>query len=108
MSRTVTKKEAEKWIGKSITAYKKDGSIVTGKLMKISGNRLILSPNSKKKVSTKAIIPLVLFDLLAIGTAPYVGGYGGYGYGGGYGGYGGGYGGYGYPGYGGYPYGYFR
>ncbi|MNN63504.1 hypothetical protein D3C81_1788880 [compost metagenome] len=50
-------------------------------------------------MKTKAIIPLVLFDLLAIGTAPY-----GYGYGG-YGGYGGGYpygNGYGYPPYGGF------
>lgn len=93
MGRTVTKKEAEKWLGKSIVAYKKDGSMVTGKLVKISGNRLILAQNSRKKVKTKAIIPLVLFDLLAIGSAPY--GYGGYGYGG-YGGYGP-YGPYGYP-----------
>ncbi|SDF84681.1 hypothetical protein SAMN04488542_11870 [Fontibacillus panacisegetis] len=92
MNKTVTKREAQKWLGKSITAYKKDGSIVTGKLVKISGNRLIVRQSSGKKVKTKAIIPLVLFDLLAIGTAPY-----GYGYGGGYGG---GYG------YGGYPYGY--
>ncbi|MNE54838.1 hypothetical protein D3C76_251870 [compost metagenome] len=99
MSKTVTKKDAEKWLGKSITAYKKDGTIVTGKLVKISGNRLIVRPASGKKVKTKAIIPLVLFDLLAIGTAPY-----GYGYGG-YGGYGGGYpygNGYGYPPYGGF------
>ncbi|WP_410769904.1 hypothetical protein [Fontibacillus sp. BL9] len=95
MGRTVTKKEAEKWLGKSIVAYKKDGGVVTGKLVKISGNRLIVTQNSGKKVKTKAIIPLVLFDLLAIGSAPY--GYGGYPYGGGYGPYG-------YP-YGGYPYG---
>ncbi|WMT43567.1 hypothetical protein RE628_21065 [Paenibacillus sp. D2_2] len=110
MGRTVTKKEAEKWIGKSIVAYKKDGGIVTGKLVKISGNRLVLRQNSGKKVKTKALIPLVLFDLLAIGTAPYAYGYGGYGPygGGGYGGYGGhgGYGGYGGYGYGGQPYGY--
>ncbi|MMZ63554.1 hypothetical protein D3C76_1324980 [compost metagenome] len=90
MSKTVTKKEAQKWLGKSIAAYKKDGSMVTGKLVKISGNRLIVRQNSGKKVKTKAIIPLVLFDLLAIGAAPYGYGYGGYG---------------GYP-YGGYPYGY--
>ncbi|MNE60211.1 hypothetical protein D3C76_1364520 [compost metagenome] len=98
MSKTVTKREAQKWLGKSITAYKKDGSIVTGKLVKISGNQLIVVQNSRKKVKTKAIIPLVLFDLLAIGTAPYGYGYGygGYGYGGGYP-YG-----YGYPPYGGF------
>lgn len=102
MGRAVTRKEAEKWIGKSIVAYKKDGGFVTGKLVKISGNRLVLKQDSGKKVKTKALIPLVLFDLLAIGTAPY-----GYGYpGGGYGPYGP-YGGYGGPGYGGVgPYGY--
>ncbi|MNJ40211.1 hypothetical protein D3C77_351010 [compost metagenome] len=101
MSRSVTKKEAEKWLGKSITAVKKDGTIVTGKLVKISGNRLFVRQPGKK-VKTKAIVPLVLFDLLAIGTGPFGYGYGGYpyGYGYGYGGYGG-YGGFGYP-YGGY------
>lgn len=96
MGRTVTRREAEKWVGKSIVAYKKDGGFVTGKLVKISGNRLVLRQNPGKKVKTKALIPLVLFDLLAIGSAPY--GYGAYGP---YGGYGpGSYG------YGGYPYGY--
>ncbi|MGG6312258.1 hypothetical protein [Paenibacillus macerans] len=93
MGRTVTRKEAEKWLGKSIVAYKKDGTVVTGKLVKISGNRLIVRQGSGKKVKTKAIIPLVLFDLLAIGTAPYAFGggvpYGGVPYGGGP--YGGGY-----------------
>lgn len=80
MGRTVTRKEAEKWLGKQIAAYKKDGTVVTGKLVKISGNRLILRQAPGKKVKTKAIIPLVLFDLLAIGTAPYA--FGGYPYGG--------------------------
>lgn len=105
MGKSVTRREAGKWLGKSITAYKKDGTVVTGKLVKISGNRLIIRQAPGKKVKTKALIPLVLFDLLAIGTAPgFGGGYGGYGgYGGGpYGGpYGPG------PGYGGYPYPYF-
>lgn len=86
MGRTVTRKEAEKWLGKSIAAYKKDGTVVTGKLVKISGNRLVVRQETGKKVKTKAIIPLVLFDLLAIGASPY--GYGG-----------------GYPPYGAYPYG---
>lgn len=92
MKQAVTRKQVEKLVGKVIFATRKDGSQVSGKLIRISGNRLVLQPNRKKKVNTKAIIPLVLFDLLAIGTAPYIGAYGG-----GYGGYGPGYGG---PGYG--------
>lgn len=93
--------QAKKLIGKTIVAYRKDGGVVTGKLVKINGKRLYVKPDSGKKVRTKAILPLALFDLLAIGTAPFV--YGG-GFGGGYGyqGYGPGYG----PGPGpGYPYG---
>ncbi|GAC41501.1 hypothetical protein [Paenibacillus popilliae] len=92
--RGVTKVQASKLIGKRIYALHKNGSVVSGKLIRISGNRLVLERPKSKKVKTKAIIPLVLFDLLAIGTAPYA--YGGYPYGG-YGGYG----------YGGYPNGYF-
>ncbi|WP_339320721.1 hypothetical protein [Paenibacillus sp. FSL R10-2734] len=103
MANTVTKKQVMRLIGKQIIAVKKDGTQVTGTLLRVSGNRLILRRVSGKKVQTKAIIPLVLFDLLAIGTAPYA-------YGGGYGGgtpYGGGYGNgtpYGGYGYGGTPY----
>ncbi|MRN51929.1 hypothetical protein [Paenibacillus monticola] len=107
MTQAVTKKQVMKLVGKNIVAVKKDGTKVTGKLLRISGNRLILQRINGKRVQTKAIIPLVLFDLLAIGTAPYAygGGYGapygggyGYGYGGGGVPYGGGYG------YGGAPY----
>jgi hypothetical protein len=87
MKHSVTKAQAQRWVGKNITATKKDGTLITGKLLKISGNRLIMQRNSKKKVQTKAIIPLVLFDLLAIGTSPYVTGYG-VGYGPGYAAYG--------------------
>ncbi|MEK8211919.1 hypothetical protein [Paenibacillus sp. FSL L8-0463] len=104
MAQPVTKKQVMKLVGRNIVAVKKDGSKVTGKLLRISGNRLILQRVSGKKVQTKALIPLVLFDLLAVGTAPYAGGYGP-----GYGGYPyGGNGGYGYNKYGGYapgPYG---
>lgn len=106
MAQPVTKRQVMKLVGRNIVAVKKDGSKVTGKLLRISGNRLILQRVSGKKVQIKALIPLVLFDLLAIGTAPYAGGYGP-----GYGGspYGGNpYGGYGYNKYGGYapgPYG---
>ncbi|ULO06357.1 hypothetical protein H1230_25605 [Paenibacillus sp. 19GGS1-52] len=96
MTQAVTKKQVMKLVGKNIVAIKKDGTRVTGKLLRISGNRLILQRTNGKRVQTKAIIPLVLFDLLAVGTAPYAYG-GGYGYGGVP--YGGGYG------YGGVPYG---
>lgn len=104
MTQPVTKKQVMRLIGKHIVAVKKDGTKVTGKLLRISGNRLILQRVSGKKVQIKAIIPLVLFDLLAVGTAPYAYGAG---YGGGYGGapYGDGYGTpYGGYGYGGTPY----
>jgi len=77
--RTVTKKEASRLIGKHVYAVRKDGSVATGKLVRIQGNRILLQPAGKgKKVSTKAIAPLVLFDLLAIGTSPFAfGGFGG-------------------------------
>jgi len=116
MKHSVTKSQARRWIGKNITATKKDGTLVSGKLLRISGNRLIMQRNGGKKVQIKAIIPLVLFDLLAIGTAPYVTGglgYGGFGgpkvvpnaygnqYGNAYGNYGSPYAG-GYPPYGGF------
>ncbi|MGF7046710.1 hypothetical protein J2T13_001208 [Paenibacillus sp. DS2015] len=77
----VSKAEAQKWLGKNIVATRKNGSMVTGRLVRISGNRLILQRSVGKKVQTKAIIPLVLFDLLAVGTAPFVGAGYGYGYG---------------------------
>ncbi|WP_150272987.1 hypothetical protein [Paenibacillus tepidiphilus] len=80
MATPVTKKQVLKLVGKQIVAVKKDGSKVTGKLVRVSGNRLVLQRVSGKKVQTKALIPLVLFDLLAVGTAPYA--YGPYGPGG--------------------------
>lgn len=101
MHKPVSKARVKSYVGKQIVAYKKDGTMVTGKLVRVSGNRLFVEPATKgKKVRTKAILPLALFDLLAIGTAPYAfgGGYGG-GFGGYPGGYPGGYGGFG-PGYG--------
>ncbi|MED5019001.1 hypothetical protein P9847_16945 [Paenibacillus chibensis] len=85
MQQTVTRKQAQKLIGQQIVAVKKDGNLVTGKLVRISGNRLILQRSKGKSVQTKAIIPLVLFDLLAIGTAPFAGGFYGPGFGPGFG-----------------------
>ncbi|MBG9794293.1 ribosomal protein L35AE/L33A [Paenibacillus dendritiformis] len=69
--RGVTKAQASKLVGKRIYALHKNGSVVSGKLIRISGNRLVLEQAKGKKVKTKAIIPLVLFDLLAIGTSPF-------------------------------------
>ncbi|RTE09858.1 50S ribosomal protein L33 [Paenibacillus whitsoniae] len=92
MASKIRKEDVRKLIGKTIVAVKKDGSQVTGKLVRISGNTLLVAPQNGKKVQVKAIVPLVLFDLLAIGTAPYA--YGGFGgWGGGFGGWGGGFGG---------------
>lgn len=82
MHKPVSKAQVKQYIGKQIMAYKKDGSFVTGKLVRISGNRLIIEATKGKKVKTKAILPLALFDLLAIGTAPFA--YGAYGAGFGY------------------------
>jgi len=80
MSR-VTRSQAQKLIGKHVYAVRKDGSVASGKLVRISGNRLVLEPAKGKKVQTKAIIPLVLFDLLAVGTLDGGFGWGGPGYG---------------------------
>lgn len=80
--RNVSKQEVRKLIGKSIYAVKQDGSVVTGKLVRVHQNKLVMSPLKRdkgKQVKTKAfILPLVLFDLLAIGTIG-----GGWGFGGG-------------------------
>lgn len=90
---SVKRSAVTKLSGKHVYALKKDGTVIDGKLVSIKGNRVLIRPK-KGKAYTKAILPLVLFDLLAVGTAPYA-----YGFGYGYPGYGYGYG-YGYPGYG--------
>ncbi|WP_248931174.1 hypothetical protein [Paenibacillus hamazuiensis] len=92
---SVKKADVRKLVGKRIYALKKDGTMVSGKLVRIQGNALYLAPvKGGKTVRTSAFIPLVLFDLLAIGTLPFAYGggfgFGGYPYGGGFG--------FGYPG----------
>jgi len=73
----VTKEQARKLVGKKIYALKKDGSMVSGKLVAIRGNRLVLEQPRGKNVRVKGLLPLVLFDLLAIGSSPYeFGGFG--------------------------------
>lgn len=89
MNSMIRHEDAKKLVGRYIYVIKQDGSPIEGKLLRVRGNKLILKQPGKA-VSTKAILPLALFDVLAIGTLPYA--YGGYPYGYGYG-----YGGYGYP-----------
>jgi hypothetical protein len=85
MTPAVTKAHVQSLVGKYVYAQKKDGSLVEGKLVRFQGNRLYLAPKGKKSVHTKAFIaPLVLFDLLAIGTSPFAFG----GFGPGFGGFG--------------------
>jgi|GEM_PF-201066 len=102
--RNVSEHEVRKLIGKTIYATRRDGSVVVGKLMRVDHNKLYVETvGNSKGVQTRAILPLILFDLLAIGL--FAGGGWGGGWGGGgkccppYGGSGYGYGGGG-PGYG--------
>ncbi len=85
----INKKTIRKLTGRTVYVINNKNVRLTGKLIKVSGQKLYLQPTSigDKKVKTSAILPLVLFDLLAVGTLPYTAGYGGYA-------------GYGYPGYG--------
>jgi hypothetical protein len=69
-----SRSQANKLVGKHVYAVRHNGSVVQGKLIRVSGDELMLEPTDGK-ARTKAILPLVLFDLLAIGTAPF--GYGG-------------------------------
>jgi hypothetical protein len=84
---TVSRSQAQALVGQRICALKRDGSVVHGRLVRIRGDELILEPLDGK-ARTKAILPLALFDLLAIGTLPFAGfGFGGFGFP--YGGFGG-------------------
>lgn len=98
MAGKISRKEVQKLLGRHIYAVRKDGTAVRGKLVRVSGNTVFVAPlkGKGKQVKTSAIVPLVLFDLLAIGTSPYAYGYGGYSP------YGFGYSPYGYGGYGGF------
>lgn len=75
----VSEQFAQQLIGQNIQAMQKDGSIVVGRLVRVMGGVAYLQPidaDQGKTVKTKAVIPLVLFNLLAISTLPFV--YGGY------------------------------
>jgi hypothetical protein len=104
MKRNVSEYEAKQLIGQTIYATRRDGTVVVGRLVRVDDHTLYVETvgNKSSGVQTRAILPLILFDLLAIGLFAG-GGWGGFGGGGGKccppyggGGYGGG------PGYGGY------
>jgi hypothetical protein len=83
MTQTVKKEEMKKLLGQHVYALRNDGTVIEGKLVRIKGSELFIAPNNKKGVQTKAFIPLVLFDLLAIGTSPFgFGGFSPFGFGG--------------------------
>ncbi|WP_088834188.1 50S ribosomal protein L33 [Paenibacillus tyrfis] len=83
MPNAVSKQDVAKLVGKQIYAVKKDGTVVEGKLVRINGNQLMVSTRNGKQVKTSAVLPLVLFDLLAIGTSPFAfGGFSPFGFGG--------------------------
>ncbi|AZN41423.1 50S ribosomal protein L33 [Paenibacillus albus] len=78
----VSNKQISKYYGKKIYALKKDGTVVTGILTQVQGNRVILTQFRQvegKTVKAKFLIPLLLFDLLAIGLFAGFGGFGGFG-----------------------------
>jgi hypothetical protein len=90
MTNTITPKQAKRLLGRPVYAVRKDGTVATGRLVKVKAGRIFLSPLNKKEVSVKGLLPLTLLTL---------GGLGGFGYpGAGFGGFGAQ--GFGYPGYG--------
>ncbi|HEX7056579.1 MAG TPA: hypothetical protein VF260_05210 [Bacilli bacterium] len=82
MNAAIARQEVKKLVGKSVYAIKNDGTIVTGKLKRISGNLIYIAPEGGKAHTKAFFAPLVLYDLLAIGA------YGGFGFPGFYGGFG--------------------
>ncbi|HZG58480.1 hypothetical protein [Paenibacillus sp.] len=107
MTRTKLASQAKSLLGRDVAVRLKDGKTASGKLVRIQGGRLYIRPAAGAKgkpVATKALLPLLLYDVAALGAAaasPYTYGYGyggvPHGYAGAYGPYGYGYG-YGVPG----------
>jgi len=79
MNLMAQKNKVKQLVGKQVYAVKKDGTVVFGKLTRMKGNTLTIALPQKNMAKTSAFIPLVLFDLLAIGTSPF--GFGGFGFG---------------------------
>ncbi|GAA0136793.1 hypothetical protein YSY43_36340 [Paenibacillus sp. YSY-4.3] len=65
--------QAKKYLSKRVKIKTKTGAVLYGKIVKVSGNKLYLQVSSVHERGSKThatfapfIIPLVLFDLLAI------------------------------------------
>ena len=71
----VSRSQVRALIGKEIHAVRRDGTVVRGRLIRLRGDELIVEPTDGK-ARTQLFIPLVLFDLLAIGTSPFGFGFG--------------------------------
>ncbi|CAM3403197.1 hypothetical protein [Marinicrinis lubricantis] len=69
--------DAKPFIGKNIVAMHRNGQKIQGKLVKIQGQKLYIQ-STNNKVQTKALLPLLLFDVAAIESPFFFGG--GFGY----------------------------
>ncbi|HZG74257.1 MAG TPA: hypothetical protein VEZ72_00240 [Paenibacillus sp.] len=100
MHRSKIASKAKTLVGHPVAVKMKDGATVAGTLVRMSGDRLYVRTQAvgdakrttaSHSVRTKALLPLLLYDVAALGAGPY-GGYGAYGpygpYGGPYGPYG--------------------
>lgn len=82
MHNTISKQQIDQLVGKQVYVMKKDGTTVSGKLVR-NRNGYCIERSGGSKAVTQAFLPLVLFDLLAIGTEPFgFGGFGPFGFGG--------------------------
>lgn len=55
MASQIRKSDVRKLVGKQIVALKKDGTSVSGKLVRISGNTLIVAPQKGKRFKLKRL-----------------------------------------------------
>ena len=71
MKRNITRTALINQLGKEVCIVKNNGRLLNGKLVKVKGNRLFLQQKyaDGKKARTSALVPLVLFDLLAVEQA---------------------------------------
>ncbi|SDS16593.1 hypothetical protein SAMN05444162_0876 [Paenibacillaceae bacterium GAS479] len=76
---TISKAQVQAMVGQRVYIKLRDGSAVNGKLERFANERLYLRVQEEAgKVQIRAfILPLALFSILAIGLAPFAGGFGG-------------------------------
>jgi len=85
MKRSNVAATAKALVGRPVVARLKNGSEVSGTLVRVSGDRLYVAPRpaagKRKAARTKALLPLLLYDVALIGAGvPYAyGPYGPYG-----------------------------